>query len=74
MGNELKDMLQSVLREALEPINQRLERLESDVSTMKANIATKEDVSLLPQILQAVFLLLLMAMFPLRNGVVCQRS
>lgn len=37
MNNELKEMLQSILKEALEPINQRLDKIEK-------TMATKDDI------------------------------
>jgi hypothetical protein len=48
-----KQLLQQILAE-LQSTNQRLVSLESDISTIKATMATKEDIALLPLIQQAV--------------------
>lgn len=48
-----EQLLQQILTE-LQSTNQRLDRLESDIATMKANMATKENIALLPLIQQVV--------------------
>ncbi len=39
MDSDLKELLRSVLREELAPINQRLDKIESDVQELKAGQA-----------------------------------
>lgn len=48
-----EQLLQQILAE-LQSTNQRLVSLESEISTIKANMVTKEDIALLPLIQQAV--------------------
>jgi uncharacterized membrane protein len=48
MNNELKTMLQSVIQEALQPI-------QDEIAEMKANMATKQDVEEIKQKLDTIY-------------------
>lgn len=51
MNNELKEFLRSVIREELSPLNERLERLETEQKTIKqAVLETNESVKRLEAI------------------------
>lgn len=42
MNNELKQMLQSVIQEALMPVNQRLDRMESKIDHIEGKVSHME--------------------------------
>lgn len=43
MNSELKEMLQSVIQEALQPVHQRLDRMESKIGQMESKIDQMEN-------------------------------